>query len=102
MSARAELPDLMAEGGHCSVCGSAEWAGMWRGESEIRVCRSCATEVLPRLIADAVWHPWMRTDTPANAFETIRSEYWRAIALCGIRGREIISQKPAWLSPMSS
>jgi hypothetical protein len=44
----------------CSICGSKDWTGSWRGHKLILVCRKCAIEVLPALIADATWHDgWM-------------------------------------------
>jgi hypothetical protein len=37
----------------CSICG-AEPSAMWGGQEPIFVCRNCALDVLPRLIADAL------------------------------------------------
>lgn len=37
----------------CSICGG-EPNAMWGGREPIFVCRTCALEILPRLIADAI------------------------------------------------
>jgi len=43
-----ELGDLK-----CIICGSPA-AAVWVGEETVAVCKRCALEILPKLIADAV------------------------------------------------
>ena len=90
MSTRAALREWL---GHeapdrtrmCAVCGGGEWSALWVGATELHVCAACALEVLPRLIADAIWHQSL---TPADV-ETIvgkvRGEFWRAVAINALR-----------------
>lgn len=56
----AERPDGTIEqremypGAKCSICGSEHVCAMWSGNEEIFVCGECATNILPRIIADAI------------------------------------------------
>lgn len=36
----------------CSICGG-DAVAKWVGETDVNVCRHCAVNILPRLIADA-------------------------------------------------
>lgn len=91
MSARADLADWLgpdtpgAQG--CSVCGGANWAATWISEHEIRVCRNCALDTLPKLIADAIWRPSLQPNEIEQAWTAARGEFWRAIALQALRGK---------------
>jgi hypothetical protein len=38
----------------CSFCGAPQAAGWWHGEQRVSVCRTCAVQTLPRLMADAL------------------------------------------------
>lgn len=82
MSTRAEWPG----GGTCSICGASDWHAHWQGETALRVCRTCATRVLPALIGDAVYGAGIRGSADA-ALTEVTGAYWRAIALAALRDR---------------
>ena len=81
------------EHGKCFACGERKADAYWHGfEIEMSICRACAIDVLPKLIADAVAYHEIdcleRTPSPndlADALRTIQAEFWRAVALaaCG-------------------
>jgi hypothetical protein len=67
----------------CSICGGKSDA-YWSGKQTITVCYTCATQVLPCLIADAMralhfggrdTHQLVKTN------EWMNSRFWRAAAL---------------------
>ena len=70
---------------HCYFCGQTGVTGHWRGSREgptLLVCRRCATETLPALIADAVMGecgaisvPWME-----RGLAKAEAAYWRAVS----------------------
>lgn len=84
MSTRASLPvEFLDAQAKCSLCGTDDWTGDWRGHCAVYVCRSCAQEVLPRLIADAVWNPmaaYRQIGYLDHVLDRIRAEFWRAVA----------------------
>jgi hypothetical protein len=41
-------------GNVCMICGTNPPRAAWHGHAGIYVCRSCAIDVLPALIADAI------------------------------------------------
>ena len=43
-----EVPEM------CSICGERKPAGFWCGAVDIWVCKFCALDVLPKLMADCV------------------------------------------------
>src|SRR5262245_8645963 len=51
----AHTRDLLGENIEtCSICGNPNAAAHWLGIESISVCRPCAVEALPALIADAI------------------------------------------------
>jgi hypothetical protein len=68
-----------ASHGKCSFCGGQP-TGYWVGRTEIFVCRTCATEILPALFADALWYPRLTTDQGNYALMAFTAAYWKAIA----------------------
>ncbi len=67
----------------CFNCGHPA-AALWRGHTPVAVCRPCALDTLPRLLADALvgTHP-RRPSLIAelgNGLETARANFWRAAA----------------------
>lgn len=71
----------------CAVCGGA-WSALWVGLTELAVCRRCALEVLPRVIADACWHPHLTAAEAERVTADVRAEFWRAIAIQALRARD--------------
>jgi hypothetical protein len=65
----------------CSICGRPATA-TWRGVEFISVCPKCATEHLPRLIADAIHLSGNASTGQAMwAYGQIKLKFWRALAL---------------------
>jgi hypothetical protein len=66
----------------CSFCGEPTASGWWRGHQSISLCRRCAIEDLPRLLADAI--AGERADAPnvvgnlQRAWEQAESRFWQA------------------------
>jgi hypothetical protein len=76
---------LMPE--RCTVCGARKWSAYWVGaETEIAVCRSCAVETLPALIADALADERPTIHVLLQHVERIRLRFWRALALALTNG----------------
>lgn len=71
----------------CGVCGG-DWSGLWVGVSDLHICPQCAVEILPRLIADAVWYPRLALPEAERALEHVSKEFWRAIAIQALRARD--------------
>jgi hypothetical protein len=69
----------------CSFCGEPNAAGWWMGRQYVSVCRRCALEVLPCLMADALVGE--RGDVPLalgslhRDLETVLKTFWRAAAI---------------------
>lgn len=84
----------------CLVCGKAPDA-IWAGTGIITVCRGCAVDVLPRLIADALfrarWEPGSGL-TITKAFK----EYWTRAGASFWQGvahnLSFLGRKPQWNS----
>lgn len=74
----------------CAVCGG-DWSGLWIGATELHVCAGCALDVLPRLIADAVWRPALDARDADALVQKVRAEFWRAMTLNALarRGRDV-------------
>jgi hypothetical protein len=67
-------------GGVCTFCGENQASGYWHGMvSEVLCCCSCATVVLPRLIADSCY-PIYRGNLN-YLLDKIRSEFLYSAAL---------------------
>lgn len=70
----------------CCVCGEQP-AAYWRGERVVAVCATCAVEVLPKLIADAVVGPTCGHKTVIarlrEAERRAKAAFWEAAA-CAI------------------
>lgn len=79
----ASDPDQI-EPGKCFSCGERAAAMMWHGtEGQIDVCPGCATSVLPKLIADAVFvPPDLSKGTTGYAEQLVKVEasFWAAVA----------------------
>ena len=78
-------PEFIDTDARCSCCGTDDWTATWSGHARLYVCRSCAIDVLPALIADAIWRPILTfADVEASVVAILRT-FWRGIALCGLR-----------------
>jgi hypothetical protein len=75
---RAALGRDVDYGGACALCG-CDWAARWIGMTELRVCRRCALEILPRLAADAIWQTHLTRSEAERALEHMAAEFWRAL-----------------------
>ncbi len=64
----------------CSFCGG-EAHSYWHDIEDVRCCRKCAVEVLPKLAADAVVldkkHPSLES-AASLFFEQVKANYWQA------------------------
>jgi hypothetical protein len=65
----------------CSFCGESGWSAVWHGVLEILVCDTCATEILPCLLADAIWMPSRKVADAEQALTHFQARFWRAFAL---------------------
>jgi hypothetical protein len=71
----------------CSFCGEPHASAWWRGHQTISVCRKCAVEDLPRLLADAL--AGEHADAPNvvgslhRALEQAEKNFWMA-SCCAI------------------
>jgi hypothetical protein len=82
----ATTPELFGDQlATCTFCGRPEASGYWRGvEDDVAVCRGCAVEVLPKLLADALVGE--RGDNPQTTgqlhrkLETVLKNFWQAVA----------------------
>jgi hypothetical protein len=78
------MREYNGSGGKCHLCdGRAD--ATWRGGTgaTIAICSECAINVLPALIADAVFLPGGATGQNAakHAVREVETIYWRALAL---------------------
>lgn len=63
----------------CDVCDQAATA-WWRGHRTISICSTCAAEVLPALMADAISSVMVEDwDRSKRVFDQIESRFWRAL-----------------------
>ena len=72
--------DDMYAGKRCRLCGNDHPAAMWRGEMDIFVCTTCAIDVLPRLIADAVVSDHADFTSVLEDKNRIDKAFWEAVA----------------------
>jgi hypothetical protein len=63
--------------GRCSFCGTKSWAAAWMGRANVLVCRECARDVLPCLIADA--HPYAQPADGDALLTHVAARFWRAL-----------------------
>ncbi len=76
--------------GQCFCC-SRKAQAVWHGQETVHVCESCAVEVLPALIADAVHAGSLGTLGFMNHLKAVEAEYWKAVAArlaCESRDRD--------------
>jgi hypothetical protein len=64
----------------CQICGSPRWTGMWIASRDIFVCRACALDALPALIADAVWDSTASAQEHEALAALVRARFLRAVA----------------------
>jgi hypothetical protein len=90
MSTRADFERVADDAAQhaCALCGDEHWEAIWSGHTAVLVCRRCALEILPALIADAVCNPHVTDQQVCAALERITSGYWRGVALAVLRGRD--------------
>lgn len=69
-------------GAKCSIC-DRDAVAMWRGKIDIFVCYKCATDVLPRLIADAIVQPGCKMGRILDARKDMDIAFWQAVAVKG-------------------
>lgn len=83
----------------CSICGCCADAS-WVGEVEVHVCRSCAIDVLPRLMADAIYGAYrckgwsLRPVDVEDALIRVQLYMWRALANQAFRDAKPMDDKP--------
>jgi hypothetical protein len=75
----------------CFECG-LEAAAFWSGNFNVGVCRDCAVEVLPMLIADAIASPNPKRPAIRAAFadaaKRIDAAFWKGACLAVARGND--------------
>lgn len=71
--------DFSHENAVCSICDEKPHA-FWSGWKWVYVCSSCAVEILPKLIADAIWLRTESTDDAKQMLTAITGAYWEGIA----------------------
>jgi hypothetical protein len=86
MSVRLEeivMHEVNGSGGKCSICCEHDATATWRTMGQpIGVCERCALDVLPALIADAVFIPKDRgADSLKHKLGVAELAFWRAMAL---------------------
>lgn len=72
----------------CSFCGSSNATAYWRGccDEPIRVCLTCAVDVLPALAADAIVAENIQAPNKVMTLqrwwmEVMTAKYWRACCI---------------------
>ena len=85
MSVIRDLPEHFKDNcRECSLCGGPA-SGAWFGTADgghLASCRSCAFNVLPKLIADATFIASSSYPETENILLRIEKEFWRAVAIC--------------------
>ena len=74
----------------CHMCGKNKANAFWNGEQQFFVCRNCAVEKLPELIADAVVdgineHSVTRPTNRVTRIETIEANFHSAFSSALVR-----------------
>ncbi len=66
----------------CSICGRRRATAWWRGQTILSICRPCALDVLPKLLADALVGegPSNESQLHADAANVLRT-FWTAAKL---------------------
>ena len=66
----------------CSICGRRRATAWWRGTKILSICRPCALDVLPKLLADALVGEGAVSETGlrADAANVLRT-FWTAARL---------------------
>lgn len=64
----------------CGICGNSKAVAGWMGQDLLAVCRGCAIEVLPKLLADAVVGKHSDNSTAISAWKSAEKHYWYAVA----------------------
>ena len=65
----------------CSFCGGDSPQSFWHGGENVRTCRSCAIDILPKLLADSIV---LDRKSPALEgsvdlfFEKVKANYYEA------------------------
>lgn len=76
---RKELMEREGIDGQCSFCGDSALTGFWSGHAKVGCCGHCAVEVLPKLIADSLFHLPKRPDVD-KVLDRILVNFWQAVA----------------------
>ena len=67
----------------CTFCETPQWTAVWSGpNADVFTCDHCAVEVLPALIADAVYRPSIVTvdrQHIESCLDKLIATYWRAL-----------------------
>ena len=71
--------------GRCTLCG-APTAAYWCGIQTVEICLTCAVQVLPAILADAV--PYHSADSAKSFCDRATVTYWRASTLRAMRERD--------------
>lgn len=84
MGSIEKMKDCVA-GGVCTFCGESQASGYWHGMiSEVLCCCVCATEILPKFIADSCY-PMRRSDVN-RILDKVRAEFLYSAALNAMKG----------------
>lgn len=63
----------------CMICGDCQGDGLWSGNTDVIVCSKCAVEILPKLIADSIYHEKMEMGHVDRWFKEVQNQFYRAI-----------------------
>ena len=65
----------------CHLCGAVAHA-FWQGDQRISVCQTCAIDILPALLADAIrFGTTNRSQSTFRTLDTFTKRFWRALCL---------------------
>lgn len=73
-------PPQVHQAEYCTLCNQPAKAA-WHGNHVIAVCRECAVEILPALIADAAAGSCFRPEHAERVIDRITYRFWRAMSL---------------------
>src|SRR4030095_271113 len=71
----------------CTWCGTEDWTALWHADDvQVRVCRACAVETLPALVADAVGGVGIPVDQAGGGVGWGGGGVWGGGGWCGDGG----------------
>jgi hypothetical protein len=91
--ARTTLSLFGPKVGVCTLCGEDSAVGWWRAHEDLRVCRACAMDALPKLLADVLVGEWTLTTHTlplvGRGLQEFLLSFWRAVAIALSRVAEV-------------